>query len=49
MQYRSMQECNDEVLEASPEMVPWLARLALTRSTVIMPMTNSIGYYNTVR
>ncbi|CAN0503642.1 unnamed protein product, partial [Ectocarpus sp. 8 AP-2014] len=28
---------------------PWLARLALTRSTVIMPMANSIGYYNTDR
>ncbi len=43
------QECGDESLKASPESVPWLARLALTRSTVIMPMTNSIGYYNTVR
>ena len=43
------QECNDEVLKAAPETVPWLARLALTRNTVIMPMTNSIGYYNTVR
>jgi len=43
------QECGDESLKASPESVPWLGRLALTRSTVIMPMTNSIGYYNTVR
>ncbi|CAM9561745.1 unnamed protein product, partial [Hapterophycus canaliculatus] len=42
-------ECDDEVLRASPEAVPWLSRLALTRSTVIMPMTNSIGYYNTRR
>ncbi|CAM9916764.1 unnamed protein product [Scytosiphon promiscuus] len=45
----SAKECDDEVLRASPESVPWLSRLALTRSTVIMPMTNSIGYFNTVR
>ncbi|CAM9333225.1 unnamed protein product [Ectocarpus sp. 4 AP-2014] len=42
-------ECDDEALRDAPESVPWLARLALTRSTVIMPMANSIGYYNTDR
>lgn len=45
----TLQECDNEVLRAAPESVQWLARLALTRSTVIMPMTNSIGYHKTVR
>lgn len=41
--------CDEDVLKDAPESIPWLARLARTRSTVVIPMTNPIGYYNTVR
>lgn len=43
------QECKYGALKSSPDSVPWLARLALTRSTVFMPMTNAIGYFKNDR
>ncbi|CAN0079464.1 unnamed protein product [Ascophyllum nodosum] len=45
----SAKECDYEAFRGAPASVPWLARLALTRSTVVMPMANPIGYYKVVR
>lgn len=43
------QECEEAVLASSPEMVHWLARLALTRNTIMMPFPNALGYSKNTR